>query len=564
MAATATAMSIRSGATVAVIGLESSGKSALFRTLTGRATGDEANFRGSTVRCRNGRIPDSSLHIVDTPGIRVSQDTETTRLALEQLSAVDAVVLVVRGTHVQNELTTVLRALGRELQGRKLALAITFADKASPEIEQLVTFYRRELDIPVIALDARHVRRQKRAALLEIVARCRPLRAGYSLTLAPPVPIVEPLATVYEHSFLGPLAAILSIGLMFGFPVLIAYHLSQWLQPIVESRFITPIIHTVGAALGSSEIGKALLIGDYGLITLGWYSFLWAFPVVLFISAAVAVTEETGLKDRITAALDPVLRLVGLSGRDLIPVLTGFGCNVVAVFQSRACSLCHRKNCVSMIAFGSACSYQIGASLSLFGSAGRPWLFFPYVFVLFVVGAIHTRIWSPPISGPSASLMIERAFLQQPNLKAIGWRVRATLKQFLFQAMPVFLAICIIGTVLNYFHLTDVIAASVGTLIEGLNLPRSLAPGIVLSMIRKDGLLVLNKGDGALLQPLDGGQLFLLVFLASTLTACLVTLFTISKELGLRFAATLAVRQAGTSLLTAIAISIVWRIKDFS
>ena len=39
-----------------------------------------------------------------------------------------------------------------------------------------------------------------------------------------------------------------------------------------------------------------------------------------------------------TAALDPALRHIGLSGRDLVPVLSGFGCNVVATFQSRACS----------------------------------------------------------------------------------------------------------------------------------------------------------------------------------------------------------------------------------
>ncbi|MBW7462196.1 ferrous iron transporter B, partial [Paenibacillus sepulcri] len=108
----------------------------------------------------------------------------------------------------------------------------------------------------------------------------------------------------------------------------------------------------------------------------------------------VAVAEESGLKGRITDALDGWLRVIGLSGRDLIPVLSGFGCNVVAVFQSRARSACSRKSCVSLIAFGSACSYQIGASLSVFGSGGHPWLFVPYLAMLFVIGALHTRIWN--------------------------------------------------------------------------------------------------------------------------------------------------------------------------
>ena len=39
-------------ASVVLVGFESVGKSALFRGLTGHATGDEANFRGSTVICR--------------------------------------------------------------------------------------------------------------------------------------------------------------------------------------------------------------------------------------------------------------------------------------------------------------------------------------------------------------------------------------------------------------------------------------------------------------------------------------------------------------------------------
>ena len=147
---------------------------------------------------------------------------------------------------------------------------------------------------------------------------------------------------------------------------------AQGLQPVIDEAIVNPLTRFVERVTDPSSLTAALLVGDYGLLTLGWYSFLWAFPVVLLIGVAVAITEETGLKDRITASLDPLLRAIGLSGRDMVPVLTGFGCNVVAVFQSRACSACNRKNCVSMIAFASACSYQIGASLSIFNTGRRP------------------------------------------------------------------------------------------------------------------------------------------------------------------------------------------------
>lgn len=301
----------------------------------------------------------------------------------------------------------------------------------------------------------------------------------------------------------------------------------------------------------------AMLVGDYGVLTLGWYSFLWAFPVVLFISISVALTDESGLKDRVTAALDPWLRKIGLNGRDLIPVLSGFGCNVVAVFQSRACSACTRGACVSLIAFGSACSYQIGASLSLFSTAGSPWLFTPYLIVLFFVGALHTRLWHGRLGKGAALPLTERAFLQRPTWRGVWWRVQSVLRQFLREAMPIFLLICAVGALLDYVGITAWLSVGVAPALRLLGLPGEVAPGLIFSIIRKDGLLVLNQNEGELLQLLQTGQVFVLVYLASTLTACLVTLWTIRSELGIRAAFEVAGRQAVTALASTAIIAFV-------
>ncbi|MFC4601898.1 hypothetical protein [Cohnella hongkongensis] len=52
------------------------------------------------------------------------------------------------------------------------------------------------------------------------------------------------------------------------------------------------------------------------------------------------------------------------------------------------------------------------------------------------------------------------------------------------------------------------------------------------------------------LQSLHAGQVFVPVYLASTLTACLMTLWTVRKELGWSFASSLAGKQALTSLVS--------------
>ena len=543
---------------IVLIGLESVGKSALFRSLTGEAVGDEINVRGSTTTARAAPLIDRSSHLIDTPGIRVQDDSETTRVALHEVTNADTVVLVARGTHAKAEIDTLLREMNNDLRGRKVALIITFEDRAAPEIQQLKEHYQQSQQIPVALANARNMTADQREQVLQTIRNATPLQQEQWQTIVfmPDVPEIKPQKTVFEHQILGPWVSLLAIAILFATPVYLAYIFADWLQPLADNALITPLIAWLAPIEGSLPLLYFVLVGDYGVITLGWYSFLWAFPVVLLIGISVAITEEIGLKDRITAALDPWLRMIGLNGRDLVPVLSGFGCNVVAVFQSRSCSSCTRKACISLIAFGSACSYQIGASLSLFNVGGVPWLFAPYLGVLFLVGAIHTRIWHRALTDTATLPLAERAFLQKPTWRGVWWRVRSVVQQFIFLAIPIFLLICVVGAMLAYFGIMDILAQAVAPALALFGLPASVAPGVIFSIVRKDGLLILNQGEGALLATLTTGQLFVLVYLASTLTACLVTLWTIRTELGLRYALTLAARQGLTALVSAFIIGI--------
>ena len=539
--------------TVVLVGLENVGKSALFRGLTGQATGDEANFRGSTVVCRRGSLDDHDIDLIDTPGIRLQTDSLTTRLALEQITAGDAVVLVVRATDVKRGLQVLLQET--VLAKCKSVLVLTFDDKMPPN-SGLAEQYARILGIPVVPQNATTLSAEARSRIVASLVDAAPIRPTALDDLAAiPAVTAEVVSgrTPFEHRVFGPWVAVLALMLMFSAPVWLAFQIADLLQPWADQAVITPM---KTALSGLPHLLQAMLIGQYGLLTLGWYSFLWAFPVVVLIGVSTAITQESGLKDRITAALDPWLRHIGLSGRDLIPVLAGFGCNVVAVFQSRSCSLCTRKSCVSLITFGSACSYQIGASLSLFGSSGHSWLFGPYILLLFLVGALHTRLWCGDLAAESARPLSERSFLQWPRWAAVRWRLRAVTRQFLWQAMPIFFAICLAAALLEEAGLLSRFASALSGAMGLFDLPADVAPGVVFSILRKDGLLVLNEGEGALLQSLSAAQVFVLVWLASTLTACLVTLWTVCKELGLAYALTIAGRQALTSLISTFAI--VW------
>ncbi|WP_051507337.1 nucleoside recognition domain-containing protein [Saccharibacillus sacchari] len=535
-----------------LVGFESAGKSALFRGLTGQDTGEEANFRGSTVTARRA-LWSAGEELVDLPGLQSSGDSQVTRDALRELKLADQVVLVVRGTHSALELPLLLEAARAD--GRRAVLVLTFADKMPGGTDELKLHYERTLGIPVLSVDARRVDEDWKKELSRRLASASVLRQTPAFPAAAAASAIPPQQTLFEHTRYGRLAALVASIFLFAVPVMLAYLLSTALQPLADIGLLDPLRSW---AAGWPSLANAMLVGDYGIFTLGIYSFIWAFPVVLLLGISLALTEESGLKDRITDALDPWMRRIGLNGRDLIPVLSGFGCNVVAVFQSRTCGLCSRKSCVSLIAYGSACSYQIGASLSIFGSAGRPWLFLPYIVVLTVVGALHTRVWNRGASGLAEPGYSPATFLQRPGLRAVSWKVRGTVKQFLLQAMPIFLMICAAASLLEWSGLLNGLSRAAAPLLGWLHLPAEAAESVLFSILRKDGLLVLNRGEGDLLASMNAGQVFTLVYLASTLTACLVTLWAVRRELGWKFASSLAGKQAATSIVTTAGLALLF------
>ena len=77
--------------------------------------------------------------------------------------------------------------------------------------------------------------------------------------------------------------------------------------------------------------------------------------------------------------------------------------------------------------------------------------------------------------------------------------------------------------------------------------------------MRKDGLLVLNQDGGALIRSLSAAQVFLVVYLASTLTPCMVTLLTVAREFGARWGMRLALQQAVSSVVSTLMLMVVFR-----
>ena len=361
---------------------------------------------------------------------------------------------------------------------------------------------------------------------------------------------IEERHGLLDHKVAGPAIAVVLLILPAVLAVLGANQVAGWLDPSVVA-ITTPLAESIDGWPGALA---AVFAGDYGLLTMGPLLFVWAVPTVLVYSALISAYKASSLADRIGIALHPLLRPFGMQGRDVVHVLMGFGCNVPAVVSTRSCASCTRPATVGAIAFGSACSYQLGATLAVFAAADRSGLVVPYLALLVAATLVYTRLTSRPDARAALNALIieRRAVLTWPSIGAVGAEARGMIWAFFRTAAPIFFAIAMVASLLDWSGALDAAGPLLGPAMAVFALPAEAALPTVLAAIRKDGILLL--AEAGTVASLSGMQLLVATFLAGTVLPCLVTTITIGRELGVRFAGRLVVQQAAFAATVAAVV----------
>lgn len=544
--------------TVLVVGKESVGKSQLVSSLSGRSAG-ETNFRGSTVMVERYRSGDTEY--VDTPGILRSSDSQTTRLALAALAENDVVLLVVQASSLDQDLRDMLPLV----QGKRGAVVVTHWDKLEPDHAAGDTVERLEADAGVkfVPVDARKLTDENREAIA--AALSEPSEFERDAVVTRTGWKIEPKPGLLEHRIAGPILGVVLLFLPLLATIYGANTVADWLHPIVEGWF-GPAIDAVNAnwpvwlrivlTAEQAEFG-------YGLLNMGPFLLVWALPTVLMFALILGAYKASGLIERINVALHPLVRPLGLSGRDVVRVMMGFGCNVPAVISTRSCSRCSRGPAISAIAFGSACSYQLPSTLAVLSvvatANGTSAMALTCVFLayLLVTTMVYLRLTAGAEARSAQNVLMtpSRTFMQWPTVSALWREARGTIRQFLVLAMPVFVAICVVASLLAHFGILDLVSRVLGPVMRLFDLPAQAALPVVLASIRKDGILLFAADAGPAFA-MTAAQALTAVYLAGVLLPCLVTALTIGRETGFKETARILARQAGFAI--AFSLILAW------
>jgi len=456
---------------VVLLGKENVGKTQLAASLAG-ASSAASNFRGANVGCESYRVDDWEL--IDTPGLLRSSDVETTRLALERLRGDDTVLLVAQGTELDEDLADLLPLAA----GRVGALVVTHRDRlARLEVEARLAELTLRTGLPVVVVDARRLDANDRQGLMQALEAPGPIPAEAGLSFGDL--IVRPRPLFLDRSALGPFWALLLLLTPAWFAVDAANRLADRIAPWVGTR-IEPL---AGLLTSWPQPLAEILAGDYGFVTMGPLLLVWATPVVVLHALLMGAYKASGLLDRLTTAMNPWLRPFGMTGRELARVVMGFGCNVPAVISARSSPACSRGVCVSAIAFGSACSYQLGATLAVFAVAGRPELVLAYLLYLGATTLAYSRLIAPQAArSPFNVLLTEgRVFLTWPRPRAVWLEAQSVLREFFRRALPVFFVITAAASLLHLLGALQAASAVVAPAMAVFRLPSEAALAVVLA-----------------------------------------------------------------------------------
>lgn len=191
----------------------------------------------------------------------------------------------------------------------------------------------------------------------------------------------------------------------------------------------------------------------------------------------------------------------------------------------------------------------VGAWASATGT--RPvWLALGFLGYLAVTTSIYLRLTSSRSSRSPLNGLIapRRPFLQWPTFAAVFREAGGTVRQFAFQAIPVFVSICLIAGALAETGVLSVVAGRMAPVMGWFRLPGETALPVLFASVRKDGIFLL-AADSEALSSMDAVQVLTAAYLAGVFLPCLVTALTIARETNWRLMSGLLLRQSGAAFV---------------
>lgn len=234
------------------------------------------------------------------------------------------------------------------------------------------------------------------------------------------------------------------------------------------------------------EIVQELIVGEYGIITLGIrYAVGIILPIVATFFIFFSFLEDTGYFPRLALLVDRVFKYFGMSGRAVIPMVLGFGCDTMATMVTRTLETVRERVIATiLLALAIPCSAQLGVIIALLSkSPGALAVWGVCLLLIFmIVGLLAAKL----LPGEGPMFYMELPPMRLPQLSNVLTKTYTRMQWYFMEIMPLFVVASILlwlGKVTGFFEkavdaMTPVMAS--------IGLPKEAAVAFIFGFFRRD------------------------------------------------------------------------------
>lgn len=332
---------------------------------------------------------------------------------------------------------------------------------------------------------------------------------------------------------------------------------------VLDSWIFLPLTGLCASLFAGFPVLKEFLVGNYGVLTMGIFNAIGTVvPILIVFFMITGFLEDVGYLPNLSVLLNRSLAVFGLTGKSVLPIVLGFGCNTMATLTSRTLETKKERLVASfLIALGIPCAVQLGVLLAIMATA-------PFSVLLITVTAVlATQIISGIALNKMVPTGIKPVFIMElpqfriPDLRHVIKKTYYRVKWFLLEAVPLFVLGSALMFTLKITGLLIMIKAALHPVVTGfLSLPEKITDVFILVLARRELGAVYFKGM------VDSGQ----VDYYQTITGLVViTLFipcisntmVMIKELGARWAVSLNILIIAIAILVGGLVNYVIRLQ---